>query len=129
MNVKQILIIDDEADIREIAKMSLNITKQWTVLTAASGYEGVAIAAEQQPDAILLDIVMPEIDGLTTLKTLKDHPKTQSIPVIMLTATGNIATQKRYAELGAKAVLTKPFDPGMLGDQISEALNWNSELL
>jgi two-component system, OmpR family, response regulator len=127
MNVKQILVIDDEADIREIAKMSLKITKQWEVFTAASGEEGVAIAAEKQPDAILLDVVMPEADGLVVLKTLKDTPATQLIPVIMLTATGNIATQLQYANLGAKAVLTKPFDPGLLGNQIAKALDWRIE--
>jgi two-component system, OmpR family, response regulator len=125
--MKQILVIDDEADIREIAKISLQITKQWQVLTAASGAEGVAIAAENQPDAILLDVVMPQVDGLVTLKTLKDTPSTRLIPVIMLTATGNVATQYQYAELGAKAVLTKPFDPGVLGNQIATALNWQAE--
>ncbi len=124
MNVKQILIIDDEADIREIAKMSLHITNQWCVLTAASGEEGIAIAAQAQPDAILLDMVMPEFDGLMTLKTLKTTPATQHIPVIILTATGNITTQQQYAQLGARAILTKPFDPGVLGHQIATALEW-----
>lgn len=69
--MKQILVIDDEDDIREIAKVSLQISKQWQVLTACSGEEGVAIAAKNQPDAILLDVVMPDVDGLTTLDTLK----------------------------------------------------------
>ncbi|PSB27184.1 response regulator [Stenomitos frigidus] len=124
MGTKRILVIDDEADICEIAKVSLQITKQWQVLTASSGEEGVAIAAEKQPDAILLDVVMPEVNGLMTLKALKDNPATRLIPVVMLTATGNIATKQQYAELGAKAVLTKPFDPGVLGDQIITALEW-----
>jgi len=124
MDTKQILVIDDEADIREIAKISLEITKHWHVLTAASGEEGVEIAAEKQPDAILLDVVMPNVDGLATLKTLKNTPATQPIPVIMLTATGNIITQHQYAQLGARAVLSKPFDPGVLGNQIAEALDW-----
>ncbi len=124
MDTKQILVIDDEADIREIAKISLQITKQWQVWTAASGEEGVAIAAANQPDAILLDVVMPEVDGFATLKTLKAMPTTQAIPVIMLTATVNIATQKQYVECGARAILSKPFDPGVLGNQIATALDW-----
>ncbi|XGV97811.1 MAG: response regulator [Leptolyngbya sp. BL-A-14] len=128
MNVKQILVIDDEADIREIAKMSLQITKQWKILTAATGEEGIVIASEHQPDAILLDIVMPDVDGLMILKALKDNSATQAIPVILLTATGNIATQQQYALLGAKAVFTKPFDPGLLGNQIAAVLNWKTEL-
>jgi CheY-like chemotaxis protein len=127
MYTKQILVIDDEADICEIAKVSLQITKQWQVLTASSGTEGVAIAAEKQPDAILLDVVMPEVNGLMTLKTLKANPATSLIPVIMLTATVNIATQQQYAQLGAQAILTKPFDPGILGNQIAVALGWKGE--
>ncbi len=125
--MKQILVIDDEVDIREIAKISLQITKQWEVLTAASGEDGLAIAAQNQPDAILLDVIMPEMDGLLTLKALKSNPCTQRIPVIMLTATGSIVTQRQYAELGAQAILTKPFDPGALGNQIAEALNWHAD--
>lgn len=125
MNAKRILVIDDEADIREIAKMSLQITKQWDVLTAASGKEGIVIAATEQPDAILLDAIMPEIDGLATLKALNLNSATQHIPVLLLTATARAATQQQYAELGAKAILLKPFDPGLLGDQIETLLKWN----
>ncbi|MGB3201927.1 MAG: response regulator, partial [Nodosilinea sp.] len=64
MTIKRILIIDDEADVREIAKLSLEITRQWDVTTAASGEEGVRLASTQHPDAILLDVVMPQTDGL-----------------------------------------------------------------
>ena len=122
--MRRILVIDDEADIREIAKMSLKITKQWEVLTAATGLEGVAIAATEQLDAILLDVIMPEMDGLTTLKNLNANPTTQHIPVLLLTATVRAVTRQQYAESGAKAVLLKPFDPGLLGSQIEQALNW-----
>jgi CheY-like chemotaxis protein len=121
---KCILVIDDEADIREIAKVSLQLTKHWDVLTAASGNEGVKIAATQQPDAILLDVVMPEMDGLSTLKQLKGNPASECIPVILLTATVKIATRNEYIQLGAKAVMNKPFDPGTLASQIEIALGW-----
>jgi CheY-like chemotaxis protein len=125
MKTKRILVIDDEADIREIARMSLKITKHWEVFMAASGEEGVAIATAEQPDAILLDVIMPAVDGLATLKLLNDNPSTQGIPVLLLTATVKAATRQQYLELGAKAVLVKPFDPGMLGNQIAAALGWN----
>jgi CheY-like chemotaxis protein len=125
--MKQILVIDDEDDIREIARVSLQISKHWQVLTACSGEEGVAIATEAQPDAILLDVIMPDVDGLTTLDTLKRTPATQLIPVIMLTATGGIVSDQQYAELGAQAIMSKPFDPGLLGDQIAAALHWDNE--
>ncbi|NER81823.1 MAG: response regulator [Leptolyngbya sp. SIO1D8] len=123
---KSVLIIDDEPDIREIAKLSLTLTKQWNVFTAASGIEGVTIAADQHPDAILLDVMMPEVDGLTTLKNLKTHPETQNIPVILLTATTKLAMQSEYFQWGAQGVLIKPFDPGILGGQIETALGWQS---
>jgi two-component system OmpR family response regulator len=125
--MRHILIIDDEDDIREIAKVSLQLCKQWQVLTAGSGLEGVAIAAETQPDAILLDVVMPEVDGLMTLDSLRKNPATQGIPVIMLTATGGIISPHQYAELGAQAIMAKPFDPGLLGDQIAAALRWDAD--
>jgi CheY-like chemotaxis protein len=125
MNARRILVIDDEADIREIARMSLKITQQWEVLMAASGAEGIAIAAAEQPDAILLDVFMPGVDGLETLKSLRSNPNTKHIPVLLLTATSRVASPQYYVELGAKAVLLKPFDPGLLGNQIAKAIGWS----
>jgi CheY-like chemotaxis protein len=124
MSAKRILIIDDEADVREIAKVSLEITKNWDVATAASGDEGVALATTYHPDAILLDVIMPDPDGLTTLINLSKNIDTCNIPVILLTATIKLATQKAYAEAGARAIVVKPFDPGLLGGQIETALEW-----
>lgn len=124
MTDKRILIIDDEADVREIAKVSLEITKQWQVATAASGEEGIALASSYCPDAILLDVVMPQVDGLATLIKLSENTNTCNIPVILLTATMKLATQPAYAAAGAKAILVKPFDPGLLGGQIETALGW-----
>ncbi|MFB2939421.1 response regulator [Aerosakkonemataceae cyanobacterium BLCC-F154] len=124
MATKTVLIIDDESDIREIAKVSLQLTRSWNVEGVSSGKEGLAIAIDKQPDLILLDVVMPEMDGLTTLKLLKENPFTQEIPVILLTATVKVATKQQYALLGAKAVMIKPFDPGILADQIETAVGW-----
>jgi CheY-like chemotaxis protein len=125
MSARRILVIDDEADIREIARMSLKITQHWDVLMAASGAEGVAIATAEQPDAILLDVIMPGVDGLETLKSLHTNPSTQHIPVLLLTATVKAANPQHYMELGARGILLKPFDPGLLGNQIAQALGWN----
>ncbi len=122
---KCILVIDDEPDIRDIAKISLEITRQWTVLVASSGQDGVAIAKDKQPDAILLDAKMPGMDGLTTLKTLHQEQATQAIPVVMLTATNQAELQRQFASAGAKAVVIKPFDPGLLAEQIETALSWS----
>jgi CheY-like chemotaxis protein len=121
---RQILIIDDEPDIREIAKLSLQLTKKWDVLTAASGSLGIELATREQPDAILLDLLMPEMDGLATLQCLSSDQQTRHIPVVLLTATVKLAIQDDYVQLGAKGTLIKPFDPGTLGDQIEQVLGW-----
>lgn len=124
MTVKRILVIDDEADIREIARMSLALTTNWEVWTAATSEEGIEIAAQQCPDAILLDVMMPGMDGLATLKVLQNKPTTKNIPVLLLTAAVRATAEQKYDALGATAVLTKPFDPGKLSQQIKTALNW-----
>ena len=83
---KCILIVDDEEDIRSITKMALEMGTDWTVLTASSGSEALEVAATSHPDTILLDMMMPDMDGRATLKRLKAHASTQPIPVIMVTA-------------------------------------------
>lgn len=125
MAAKRILIIDDEADIREVAQLSLEISNDWKVITAASGQEGLQIAAKEKPNAILLDVMMPDMDGPTTWQHLQENPTTKDIPVIFLTAKVQAKEQQRYAQLGVTAVLTKPFDPVTLADRIAEALNWS----
>uniref|UniRef100_A0A832H1G1 Response regulator n=1 Tax=Oscillatoriales cyanobacterium SpSt-402 TaxID=2282168 RepID=A0A832H1G1_9CYAN len=127
MTTRRLLFIDDEASIRTIAAASLQLTRNWKILTAPSGEEGIAIAQSQPLDAILLDVKMPKIDGLATLKALKADSSTQQIPVILLTATVKVATQYEYAQLGAKAVIIKPFDPANLANQIETALNWSTQ--
>lgn len=124
--LKRILVIDDEEDMCEIAKICLQITNTWDVLTATSGEEGLEIAESTKPDAILLDAAMPRMDGLQTLKNLHANPNTRHIPVIMLTATVKVASQREYLEFGAKAVFIKPFDPGSLANQIEAVLGWAS---
>ncbi|MEB3360213.1 MAG: response regulator [Synechococcales bacterium] len=122
--MKRILVIDDEADIREIAQASLEITTAWEVMTAASGEEGVAIATSTQPDAILLDMSMPGIDGVAASQQLQRNPATRHIPVIFLTAQLETAERSKYEALGGTAVVVKPFDPGTLAQQIKTALAW-----
>ncbi|MEA5467843.1 response regulator [Spirulina sp. 06S082] len=126
MAKRRILIVDDEADIRAVAQLSLEINTEWEVLTASSGAEGLKVALDERPDAILLDVMMPDLDGPTTWTKLQENPITQAIPVIFLTAKVQAAEQRRYAQLGVKAVLTKPFDPVQLGDRVIEALGWES---
>ena len=121
---RRILIIDDEDDIRQVAAMSLETVAGWNVLTASSGAQGIRRAQVEQPDAILLDVMMPGMDGPSTFLELRKGPDTAKIPVILLTAKVQGPDQKRFASLGVSGVLFKPFDPMTLAQQMSEALGW-----
>lgn len=120
----RILIIDDEDDIREVAAMSLETVAGWEVMVANSGAQGLARAEMYKPDAILLDVMMPGMDGPTTFRELRKNPATAQIPVLFLTAKVQATDRRRFADLGIEAVLVKPFDPMTLSDQISAALGW-----
>jgi CheY-like chemotaxis protein len=120
----RILIIDDEDDIRQVAAMSLETVAGWDVLLANSGKQGIERASADQPEAILLDVMMPEMDGPTTLLKLKANRSTAHIPVLLLTAKVQGPDQRRFAEMGVAAILFKPFDPLTLAKQISAALGW-----
>jgi CheY-like chemotaxis protein len=123
--MRRILIIDDEDDIREVAALSLEATAGWEILTANSGVKGIEVAVAEQPDAILMDVMMPEVDGPTTFRNMQQNPAISSIPVLLLTAKVQGVDQRRFAGLGVAAVLFKPFDPLTLADQISEVLGWS----
>ncbi len=120
-----ILVVDDEPDIRAIARLSLGRIGGWEVLEAASGPEAVRLAAEQQPDIVLLDVMMPAVDGVATFLLLQEQESTRSIPVLLLTGRSDPAESAGWIALGVRAVLVKPFDPMTLADQVAEALGWS----
>ncbi|UBF28277.1 response regulator [Kovacikia minuta CCNUW1] len=122
---RQILIVDDEEDVRAIAQLGLEMGAGWSVLTACSGQEALSMATDHQPDAILLDMMMPDMDGRSTLQKLKADPATQQIPVILVTAKVQQSDQDSFADLDIAAIFAKPFRPLKLAEQISEALGWN----
>jgi CheY-like chemotaxis protein len=124
MDRKKILIVDDEDDIREVAAMSLEMSAGWQVVGAGSGAEGLAKARAEKPDAILLDVMMPVMDGPATLEKLRADPEIAALPVVFLTAKLQATDRRRLADLGAAGVLAKPFDPMTLADQVKEALGW-----
>jgi CheY-like chemotaxis protein len=124
---KRILFIDDELHVRQVVKACLEALGGWNVLLAASGQEGLVKAASSKPDAILLDVMMPEMDGLALLQELKANPVTGSIPVVFLTARLSLTEPQRFQELGAKGAIAKPFNSLTLVPQIANALGWNLE--
>ncbi len=121
---KRVLVVDDEDDIRDVVQLSLEATAGWQVLTARSGREGVTKAKTEQPDAILLDVMMPEMDGVVTYQELQADPSTRHIPVIFLTAKVQSTDRRFYADLGVGAVISKPFDPLNLAGHVAEKLGW-----
>lgn len=125
MTAKRILVIDNEPYIQEVAQICLQTVAGWQVATAGSGREGLSKAEAEQPDAILLDVMMPDMDGLTTFQKLQENSATCHIPVILLTAKVQAADYRRYAELGIKGAIAKPFNPLELASQVAENLGWN----
>jgi len=121
----KVLFIDDDDDIREVAALSLESVAGWEVITANSGAQGLARAQEHKPDAILLDVMMPGMDGPSTFRELRSNPATAKIPVLLLTAKVQSSDQRRFADLGVEAVLFKPFDPLTLSSQIADVLGWS----
>lgn len=117
---KTILIIDDDPVIIEVTRQML--MPQYTVLTANNGYDGTVTASEQPIDLILLDIMMPDMDGLSVLTLLQDNPKTKNIPVIMITSVSKKETIVTSCQMGVKGYIIKPFKEEMLLEKIKEIL-------
>lgn len=121
-NPRLLLLVDDDDDIREVAAAALELVDGFRVVTASNGLEGVRQAQRHRPDGILMDVMMPGMDGLQTAELLKADPSTAGIPVILLTARvdgdepeGNIA-----------GVIAKPFDPMALGTEVRRLLGWSA---
>ena len=127
MAAKKILVVDNEEYIQEVTKICLESTTKWQVITASSGLEGIKKAETEKPDAILLDVMMPGMDGITVFKTLQENSDTKEIPVIILTATIQTSDNYRYKDLGIKAAIGKPFSPLTLAQEISQALGWEDD--
>lgn len=124
MTTKRILVIDDEAPIREVVAASLQKLGGWEVVVAASGKEALQQIYTTPPDAIVLDVIMPEMDGLTFLKYLRADPLTKSIPVVLLTANSYLFETRIFSQMGVVLAVDKPFSPKNLIQQMIDVLAW-----
>jgi CheY-like chemotaxis protein len=122
MSSIRILHVDDEPDIREIVDLSLGLNSEFEVHACASGEEAIAAAAEWSPILILLDVMMPGMDGPTTLRHLRQNPKTSDIPVLFMTARAQTREVEHFYSLGAQGVISKPFDPMTLASVVRDRL-------
>jgi len=118
----RILHVDDEPDIREVVDMSLGLNPEFKVRSCSSGAEAITTAAEWSPFLILLDVMMPGMDGPTTLAQLRNNPQTSAIPVLFMTARAQSREIAQMIALGAQGVISKPFDPMTLAAVVRDHL-------
>jgi CheY-like chemotaxis protein len=123
MSPIRILHVDDEPDIREIVGISLSLDPDFQLRACESGPEAIAAAAEWTPQLILLDVMMPRMDGPSTLSQLRKDPRTADIPVFFMTARAQTREVEQFIALGAQGVISKPFDPMRLAGELRERLH------
>ena len=114
----KLLHVEDDADIREIAQMSLEMMGEFDVIQCESGEDALVQVQDYTPDVILLDMMMPGMTGRQTLEKMREMPHLQDVPAIFMTARAQQAEQDELRKVGASEVISKPFDPMSLGDQI-----------
>lgn len=119
MNLQRILYVEDEPDIQTVAKLALEMIGGYQVMICSGGQEALDKVGAFAPDLILLDVMMPGMDGPGTLQKLRANSATAAIPVIFLTAKVQASEVAQYQALGALNVIAKPFDPMTLAEQVA----------
>ena len=120
MELSKVLYVEDDPDIQTVAVMALEIVGGFTLEVCSSGEEALARGEGFQPDVILLDVMMPGMDGPTTLGRLREMPSLKGVPAIFMTAKVMPSDIRRYIDMGAVDVIPKPFDPMTLAEQVKK---------
>ncbi|MDX1987942.1 MAG: response regulator [Candidatus Obscuribacter sp.] len=118
----KVLLVDDDTNIRMVAVMGLEDEMDWEIQEASSGQEAIQLASIQKPDLILLDMMMPDMDGITTFGKLRELDTAKDTPIIFMTAKVQPQEIESYKVLGARGVIIKPFDPITLAQEIQDIL-------
>lgn len=121
MSERKVLVVDDEVNITQIMEFSIG-AEGYDVVTAANGEEAISKARKEQPNLIILDIMMPKVDGYEVCRVLKRDPLTKRIPVILLTAKGREIDKRLGYEVGASDYVVKPFSPSQLINKVNSYL-------
>ncbi len=129
MTARTVLVVDDDDSIREIAEISLQLVGGMHVLTASGGVEALEtleLSRKQLPDVVLMDVMMPDMDGLTTFRHMQEDPDIRNIPVILVTAKVQVGDRQVWDGLAISGVISKPFDPMTLAEQVGQMLGWDA---
>jgi|SRR5581483_1229227 len=116
--LRTLLYVDDEPDIRQIVQMALGLAPGLTIHTGDSGEQALSLTRRLRPDLVLLDVMMPGLDGPSTLARMRAEPSLAGFPVVFMTAKAMPQEVARFRELGAAGVIAKPFDPMKLAEQV-----------
>ncbi|HEU5039033.1 MAG TPA: response regulator [Nocardioides sp.] len=125
MRVPTVLVVDDDDSIREITQLALEVVSKWTVIAADGGQRAIELAREHRPDAVLLDLMMPVVDGRATFQALRADERTADIPVILLTAKLQVGEVQAWDDMDVAGVISKPFSPMSLGSEVAAMLGWD----
>jgi CheY-like chemotaxis protein len=126
VGVRTVLVVDDDDSIREIAEIALELVGGLQVLSANGGVQALELARQHHPDAVLLDVMMPDMDGLTTFRHMQGDPAIRDIPVILVTAKVQVGDRQMWDGLAISGVISKPFDPMTLATDVGALLGWDS---
>lgn len=120
------LVVEDDTSIRALTEIALTRLAGWRVITAERGRAAIELAKEHHPSVVLMDLMMPEMDGVEAARILLDDPVTADIPVVLLTARSTLGSEEPpWAGVAISGVIAKPFDPRILADQIAELVGWS----
>ena len=125
MRTPTVLVVDDDDSVREVTQMALELVAKWDVLAANGGAVAVDLAREHRPDAVLLDLMMPVMDGRATFQALRADERTRDIPVILLTAKLQVGETQAWDDMAVAGVISKPFSPMTLGAEVAAMLGWD----
>ena len=124
MSVPTVLVVDDDDSIREITQLALEVVAGWRVIAVDGGAKAIVAAKEHHPDAVLLDLMMPDVDGRATFQALRADASTRDIPVVLLTAKLQVGGTQIWDDLDVAGVIAKPFSPMTLGDEVAAMVGW-----
>jgi len=123
MNIDTVLLIDDNAEFKKVVSKALEALTNWQILTGSSGLEALQILSLNEPDVILMDVSMPEMDGLEAIEKIRQNKKLARIPIILITAKVLEDEMQHYSTLGLAGIVSKPFDPLLLHKRVEEIVS------